>query len=398
MGSIESVLHNSDLSLSSVRITVKSVHHNERRELMDDRRPNFAEIKRRVSMLDVLKRYDVQLRAANQNSWAGKCPLPQHTSKDRDTFKVTHGKKGWGWACHSQSCVAARGTDKKGGDLIEFVKFMEQCRGLREAGLRLEEWFGAADNTAAVSESPQVDAVEVDEETPTNAPLTFTLQGITHAHPYLTVRGFDEEECEYLGVGFYPGKGMMRNRIVFPLHDASGQLVGYAGRRVEYSLHDEDESHVAPETSDTERWKFPPNFKRGQVVYNLHRVTEDDWTEIIVCESFWGVLGCVRAGIMNAVAIMSNTPTETQVKLLAGFEKVTVLFDGDEPGRQGTLRMLDALAKRNIPRLECCILRPNEQPDSIPPDELRRRLGLPPVPDGSLEVVEEHPHLQAVPA
>lgn len=365
---------------------------------MSDRRPDFRLIKERVSLMDVLKRYDVQLRAANQHSWAGKCPLPQHTSQDRDTFKVTHGSKGWGWACHSASCVAARNTDKKGGDLIEFVKFMEQLTSLRAAGVRLEEWFGLFDDTIALPAPAAVAPVEVDKETAANAPLTFTLQGIEHTHPYLEVRGFDEEECEYLGVGFFPGRGMMRNRIVFPLHDASGQLIGYAGRRVEYSLHDEDPTHIAPDCPDVESWKFPPNFKRGQVLYNLHRVTEDNWTEVIVFESFWSVLAAVRAGIMNTVAIMSNTATDGQLIQLARFRRITVCFDGDEAGRSGTKNLVERLVNAGAETITAIMLREDEQPDHLTPDDLRKRLGIPPSPDGLLEVIEDHSHLRAIPA
>ncbi|MEA2326227.1 MAG: primase [Thermoanaerobaculia bacterium] len=368
---------------------------------MEERRPDFRRIKERVSLMDVLKRYDVQLRAANQHSWIGKCPMPQHTSKDTDTFKVTRGTKGWGWACHSASCIAARNTSKsdgnpkKGGDLIEFVKFMEQLSSLRQAGVRLEEWYGPFDVTVQPP-APKVDAVEVVEETADNEPLKFELKAIEHTHPFLTVRGFDEEECEYLGVGFFPGKGSMRNRIVFPLHNAEGQLIGYAGRRVEYSLHDDDPTHIAPECPDLERWKFPANFKRGRVLYNLHRVEGDS---VIVVESFWGVMACIRAGVMNAVAIMSNNITDAQAALLAArFKHVTVMLDGDRPGREGTAQVLGRLVAADVENFELAMLPADRQPDTVSPDELRSFLHLPPVPDGSLEVIEEHPYLCAVPA
>jgi hypothetical protein len=64
--------------------------------------------------------------------------------------------------------------------------------------------------------------VEVVETHAVNEPLKFKLQGIEHVHPYLVGRGFEEEECEYLGVGFFPGKGSMAGRIVFPIHNEDG--------------------------------------------------------------------------------------------------------------------------------------------------------------------------------
>jgi DNA primase len=365
-------------------------------------RPDFRLIKARVSMRDVLGKYGVEIRNVNATSGRGRCPLPTHDRDAKDaTFNVDFKRNIW--ACHSASCVAGRNEGrekpKKGGDLIEFVACMEKCR-LREAGERLTQWFGPfSDSLAGPSASPAEIPAEQVDETPANPPLGFELRGIQHKHSFLAVRGFAEEECEYLGVGFFSGKGSMQNRIVFSIHDEAGQLVAYAGRRVEYSLHDENPEHVAPVNPDLERWRFPKGFRRGQVLYNLHRVTEDDWTSVIVLESFWGVLACVRAGIMNSVAIMSNTATSAQVKLLAGFERVLICFDGDGPGRSGAVDLADKLVKAEASRVELCILRDDEQPDHLPADVLRRRLGIPPERDGSLEVVgDAQPSDIAVPA
>jgi len=243
---------------------------------MSDVRPNFRLIKERVSMLDVLARYQVELRAKNQYKREGKCPLPQHSStEDRATFHVEQKENGtWVWACHSSSCVAARnsakrggGGLKKGGDLIEFVQFKESLPSLRAAGELLESWYGPFGDAPA---SPPAQKAPPAPAAPrkVNPPLGFSLQGVDFTHEYLVRRGFDEEECEYLGIGLFPGKGSMSGRIVFPIHNAGGELVAYAGRLTDDALISEA----------TPRWKFPGGFSRGEVLYNLHRVTEDDWT------------------------------------------------------------------------------------------------------------------------
>jgi hypothetical protein len=212
---------------------------------MEERRPNFRLIKERVSMLDVLARYSIELRGCNQYQRFGKCPLPQHTSKEANTFYIDRVRGTWVWSCHSGSCVAARnlrnawkGGLKKGGDLIEFVKFMEGLPGLYEAGRLLEEWFGPfADTTEVDEQKPaQMDAQQVDETPARNKPLAFTLKGIDPTHEYLAKRGFEEEECRYLDVGFYGGKGSMSGRVVFPIHDENGELVAYAGRSIDPSV------------------------------------------------------------------------------------------------------------------------------------------------------------------
>jgi DNA primase len=352
---------------------------------MSDVRPNFRLIKERVSMLDVLARYQVELRAKNHYKREGKCPLPQHSStEDRATFHVERKENGtWVWACHSSSCVASRnsakkggGGLKKGGDLIEFVQYMESLPSLRAAGECLESWYGPFGDVPAPAATP----LGPRKTTPSqvNPPLGFSLQGVQHVHPYLTRRGFEEEECEFLGVGFFPGKGSMSGRIVFPIHNASGELVAYAGRLTDDALICE----AVP------RWKFPGGFSRGEVLYNLHRVIEDDWTEVIVVESFWGVMACIRAGIMNSVALMSNEATDAQVKLLAGFQRVVVCLDGDKYGRAGGQRLIEKLVEAEVESVELKMLATDVQPDDLKPDTLRVCLGVPPVPDVPLEIVE----------
>ncbi len=346
---------------------------------MADGRPDFRRIKQSVSLLDVLARYKVELKGTNQSRKEGHCPLPVHSSEKDKSFHASLLKGQWVWSCHSASCVAARGGKKKGGDLIEFVGFMEKC-GLRQAGELLDSWFGPFSEGSSAP-APKVPPREVVEAPTVNKPLGFQLQGIQHVHPYLTVRGFDEEECEYLGVGFFPGKGSMSGRVVFPIHDAAGQLIGYAGRRVEYSLHDEDPAQVAPECPNLERWLFPAGFARGKVLYNLHRV---EGNAVIVCESMWGVLACIRAGIMKAVAIMSNYATPDQVRQLSKFREISILFDGDEPGRKGAADL-----KSRLPHAEVKTLADGVQPDAIRPASLRVFLGIPPEPEVPLTLTSD---------
>src|SRR5262249_32805571 len=109
-----------------------------------------------------------------------------------------------------------------------------------------------------------------------------------------------------------------------------------------------------------------------------------DWTEVVVVESFWGVLACIRAGIMNAVAIMSNYATAEQVRQLAGFARVVILFDGDEPGRKGAADLQTKLAKGEVKHLG-----ESMQRDGLNPGTLRVVLGISKAPDGPLTLTDE---------
>ena len=108
---------------------------------MSNTRPDFRLIKQRVGILDVLTKYAIETRRLNATTYRAHCPLPQHEKERKEATLAINSEKNV-WSCHSASCVANRNAGKKGGDILEFVKFMERVSSIREAGQRLEEWFG----------------------------------------------------------------------------------------------------------------------------------------------------------------------------------------------------------------------------------------------------------------
>ena len=185
-----------------------------------------------------------------------------------------------------------------------------------------------------------------------NKPLAFALKGITPQHQVLETRGFLPQHAQHLEAGYFPGKGSMASRFVFPIHNQQGELVAYAGR----ALGDQEP-----------RWKLPEGFRKSLVLYNLHRVQGD---AVVVCESFWGVMACVRAGVPDAVALMGRTISEAQLELLRRFRSITLVMDGDEPGRQATRENAVKLLELKLRALKVVWLPAEAQPDTIPSEEL----------------------------
>ena len=98
---------------------------------------NFQEVKKAVSIEQVLDRYNVRVLPANRPRRRGDCPLPTHTSGTKHSFSVD-AEKGV-WSCVATSCIAARGG-KKGGNVIDLVAQMEKCSA-RDAVIKLKAWF-----------------------------------------------------------------------------------------------------------------------------------------------------------------------------------------------------------------------------------------------------------------
>lgn len=170
-----------------------------------------------------------------------------------------------------------------------------------------------------------------------NAPLTFKLD-LNPSHEFIAERGFAPMLIEAFGIGFQD-KGMMANRICFPIHNAEGELVAYSGRWASGDLPD-----------DVPRYLLPPKFKKNLELFNLHRVLAErgeGCDTVVVVEGFWSVLRLHDAGV-PCVSTFGDSVSKAQADLLVqhGITKAILIFDGDEGGRMGTKTSLPILAER----------------------------------------------------
>ena len=108
---------------------------------------------------------------------------------------------------------------------MDLVAIMERC-GLREAGLRLQDW-----SSVRAPHPEPVRPAMVSSAAEPNRPLGFTLQGIDTRHPYLAQRGISPATARLFAVGMYHGNGFLAGRCVIPIRDEKSQLVAYVGRR-----------------------------------------------------------------------------------------------------------------------------------------------------------------------
>jgi 5S rRNA maturation endonuclease (ribonuclease M5) len=285
---------------------------------------DFAASKGSVDIKQVLDHYDVRLKSVRKEYLRGLCPLPTHGSaQSRESFGVDTGRNVW--ACHSASCCQAR-QGKVGGNILDLVACMEACS-VREAALRLRGWSDVSVESGLRDQlvSKGKRSGRSQEELPR---LSFTLR--VQWHPYLEQRGIQGQTAAWFGVGYYGGSGFLRGRMVFPIHDESGELLAYAGRTMD---------------GREPRYLFPPGFHKSQVVFNLHRAVEfaaRQGSGAIVVEGFFDCLKVHQAGYGNVVALMGASLSDRQSELLhTYFRELVVMLDGDEAGRRAS-RMLAA--------------------------------------------------------
>jgi DNA primase len=331
---------------------------------------SFEEIKKTVSLEMVLNHYRIELRSVGNGTLRGKCPLPMHGAehKNRASFTATLTKGVGGiWACQSVPCIKAR-DGKKGGNALDFVATMERCT-IRDAAVKLAEWFGVSPSAGPESNSTNgktteesralVSKEKQDGDEVQNKALTFSLQGIECKHPYLEGRGVGEDLARTFGIGYFGGRGSMQGRIVFPIRNEKGELVAYAGRSI-------DESEP--------RYKFPAGFHKSLELYNLHRAIgeSNDRRRVVVVEGFFDCLKVSATGF-PCVALMGSSMSKAQEELIVRhFKVVCVLLDDDEAGREGSMDCLTRLGRRMwtwAPTLPA-----GKQPDALSTREIQALL------------------------
>jgi DNA primase len=196
-----------------------------------------------------------------------------------------------------------------------------------------------------------------------NRPLGFRLS-LDPTHPYLAERGIPPELVERFGLGFC-AVGSMQGRVAIPIENARGELVAYAGRWV---------GSDAELPAGEEKYKLPKGFHKGLELFNLHRVKP--YRHLIVVEGFFGAMR-LHALRFPTVALMGSSLSDEQVSQLQehcpALRFVSVMLDGDEPGRKAA----ELVATRLAQNWWCRIvhLGEGEEPDTVEPAELERRLG-----------------------
>ncbi len=160
---------------------------------------------------------------------------------------------------------------------------------------------------------------------------------------YLQGKKHSLKTIEDIGVAFAQLEGTSdRNagRLIFPLFDPSGRVVGFSARR----LQDDGTSKYmnSPETKI---------FHKGETLYNYHNAAKNARHDgyIYLLEGLMDVMALNRCGL-TAVALCGTALTKEQIDLLRRLHaEVRVCLDGDAPGQIGMMKILSSLQKERIP-------------------------------------------------
>jgi DNA primase len=155
-----------------------------------------------------------------------------------------------------------------------------------------------------------------------------------------------------------------RDRVMFPIHDRSGRVIGFGGRAMEASA-----TAKYINTAETDL------FHKGSVLFNHHRARKGahDKGEVIAVEGYVDVIQMSEAGFPQTVASCGTALTAEQCELLWRMAPEPILcFDGDKAGRKAAFRAMDVALPLIGPgkSLRIALL-----PDGQDPDDLVRSSG-----------------------
>jgi len=281
-----------------------------------------------------------------------------------------------------------------GGDVITFVRqhenleYIEALRLLAQrAGMALPE--DAPDDKAARRKTR---ILELNREAARHFHRNLLADSGKDARRYLLERGLAPKTVKHFGLGFAPeswdnlllhlrGAGFsqeemlaaavvqqgrsagsvydaFRGRIIFPILDLRGNVIGFGGR----SLGERGPKYL--NSGDT------PVFKKSRGLYALNFAKEAKSDTLILAEGYMDVIAIHQAGFPNTVATLGTALTPEQSRLISQYAKnVLIAYDSDGAGQTATKRAIRLFSQTDV------AVRVLELPDAKDPDEYIKKFG-----------------------
>lgn len=177
---------------------------------------------------------------------------------------------------------------------------------------------------------------------------------------YLPGKGYTFENIKQSGL-VRPGKqergdyDLFRKRLLFPIYDLQGRIAAFGGRVLDDKL---PKYLNSPETA---------LYQKGKILYGLYQARDSIRlaNQVLVVEGYFDVLALSCAGFENSVATCGTALTADHARLLKRYaEKVLLIFDQDNAGRQATFRAMETLLPSGL-AVSVIPMPKGEDPDSL---------------------------------
>ncbi|CAK8053985.1 DNA primase [Eupransor demetentiae] len=346
------------------------------------------EVRQKVNIVDVIGQY-TQLSKRGRE-WNGSCPF--HEDRRPSLFVDDKKQVFHCFSCGRSGTVFSFIMEKEGLSYPEAVIKLAQ-----EAGISIDQRYTSGGSNEYGQRFAKVFELYTAAQRLYQHILLNTTAG-EEALKYLEEkRGLDQATIQKYGIGYVPednaflhyveeqnidsklrdesnlfltnDSGQTRDRfarrVVWPIANAQGQVVGFSGRTLD---PDNQIKYMnSPESSF---------FNKSQLLYHFDQAKSSIRTTktAMILEGFMDVISANLAGEEIGVATMGTALTAYHVRQLARIaQKILLLYDGDEAGQKAAKRSI-ALINEEAPKVEIGIV---VLPDDLDPDEMRLQRGLP---------------------
>ena len=198
--------------------------------------------------------------------------------------------------------------------------------------------------------------------------IGYSPAGWTGLYEKLREWGYKDEQIKASGLVITPQKNdgrsrifdRFRDRVMFPIIDANGNVIGFGGRSMD--------------PNDPAKYLNSPEvitFRKGNNLYALNYAKSTKKDCLILCEGYMDVIAMHQAGFDNAVAGLGTALTPEQGRLLNTYtDRVVLCYDNDEAGRKATQRSMQVLSSLDL-NVRVLTLRGGKDPDEIIKNEGR---------------------------
>ena len=313
---------------------------------------NINEIRSKVDIVELISEY-LPLSKKGQYYW-GVCPFhnDKNPSMSVDTKRQTYNC----WSCHASGNVFTFLQNIESISFSEALKRLADKVGIEVSGSAKsydrvnEKFYEMYDLTSKFYElmlnTSKGDSAKqylkqrfLDDGIIKEFGIGLSLSDRNKLLEYLKEKKYDINTMEDMGLinGNYD---TFINRIMFPIHDRFGKVVGFSGR-----IYDKSDQAKYINTKETRI------FRKSQLLYNYHRCKEHVRLNkfVIVTEGFMDVIRLSTIGIKNAVALMGTAMTTEHVSMLKKLSLTVYLcLDGDSAGINAMLSCGEMLENAGI--------------------------------------------------
>ncbi len=308
------------------------------------------EVKQRADIVEVVSQYATLKKAGR--TFTALCPF--HSEK-HPSFFVYPEQQSWHCfgACNTGGDVFSFIMKKEGIDFGDALRLLAQKTGVTipsrfesEAGKDERERLYQVNQAAAqyfhnlLLNSPAGERAKeyfvsrgFSLKTITDFQLGFSLNSWDALKQYLIERGYTESELLTVGLAIEAEAGgshdRFRNRLMFPIHDIRGRIVGFGARVLDDSL---PKYLNSPQT---------PIFDKSSCLYGINLATAAIRQQnlVVIVEGYMDVITAHQNSFNNVVASMGTSVTEKQVGRLKRLtQNMALALDADAAGEEATLR------------------------------------------------------------